>query len=159
MVCSFTGHRQIPPEHRAKLTQLIARAVAYAYGEGCRVFITGGAVGFDTLAAREVIRFRMEHSDARLILALPCIEQDAKWSDAQKNSYAFILEAADEVLYLADSYTSGCMAERNRYLAERADILIAYSGRTNSGAAQTVRMAEKLNKRVYNLYPTLMRGE
>lgn len=155
MVCSFTGHRQIESELRAALVELLARAIEYAYGEGCREFICGGAIGFDTLAAREVIRFRMTHNDVRLILALPCIEQDLKWSDAQKSAYGFTLSAADEVIYTSDSYTKTCMAERNRYLAERCDMLIAYVGRSTSGAGQTVRMAERLNKRIYNLYPTL----
>ena len=157
MVCSFTGHRQIEPQYRDAVVALLSRAIDYSYREGCRTFITGGAVGFDTLAAREVIRFRMSHPDVRLILALPCVEQDAKWSDAQKSAYNFTLAAADEVVYTSECYTKECMAERNRYLAQRADVLIAYSGRTNSGAAQTVRMAEKMNKRVYNLYPTVVK--
>ena len=155
MVCSFTGHRQIESDRRAALVTLLARAIEYAYGEGCRKFICGGALGFDTLAAREVIRFRMTHNDVRLVLALPCIEQDLKWSEAQKSAYGFTLAAADEVIYTSDYYTKTCMAERNRFLAEKCDILIAYVGRMQSGAGQTLRMAEKLGKRTYNLYPTL----
>ena len=157
MVCSFTGHRKIEPETRERLVGLLGRAIEYAYNEGCRTFITGGALGFDTLAAREVIRFRMSHTDVRLVLALPCVEQDSKWSETQKSAYNFTLSAADEVIYTSETYTNHCMAERNRYLADRADILIAYCGRTNSGAAQTVRMAEKMNKRIYNLYPTILK--
>ena len=152
MTCSFTGHRQIAYEKRAAVTALIARAVEYAYAEGCRTFMCGGALGFDTLAAREIIRFRMSHNDVRLILALPCPEQDAKWSDSQKNAYNYTVAEADEVIYVSESYTKNCMAERNRLLAESADILIAYVGRSTSGAAQTVRMADKLGKRIYNLY-------
>ena len=155
MICSFTGHRQIEHDKRSALIELIGRAIEYAYNEGCRDFMCGGALGFDTLAAREVIRFRMTHKDVRLVLALPCIEQDLKWSEAQKNSYEFTLSSADEVVYASDNYTKTCMAERNRFLAERCDILIAYAGRSSSGAAQTVRMAEGMNKRIYNLYPTL----
>ena len=155
MVCSFTGHRIIESESRAALVDLLSRAVEYAYGEGCRDFICGGAIGFDTLAAKEIIRFRMTHKDAKLILALPCVEQDAKWSDSQKNAYNFTLSSADEVIYVSDSYTKTCMAERNRYLAERCDILIAYAGRMSSGAGQTLRMAEKLGKRIYNLYQSV----
>ena len=152
MTCSFTGHRQISAEARPSLKALLDKAVEYAYSEGCRTFICGGALGFDTMAARAVISFRMKHSDVRLVLALPCLDQDAMWSEAQKNSYSFTLEAADEVIYVSEEYTKSCMAERNAYLANKCDILIAYSGRSNSGAAQTVRMAEKQNKRIYNLY-------
>lgn len=157
MTCSFTGHRIISRECRRELISLLERAIEYAYSEGCRCFMCGGAIGFDTLAARAVINFRMTHSDLRLVLVLPCIEQDAKWNEAQRNSYNFTLELADEVIYTSDSYTKSCMAERNRYLAQGCDILIAYSGKSNSGSAQTVRMAEKCGKRIYNLYNTVQK--
>ena len=159
MVCSFTGHRQISPEVREGLSDLLRRAVEYAYAEGCRTFMTGGAIGFDTLAAKEVIRFRMSHPDVRLVLILPCLNQDEKWTSYQRSSYNFTLGAADEVIYTSEEYTNTCMAERNALLAERADMLIAYVGRLRSGAAQTVRMAERLGKKIYNLYPTLHKGD
>ena len=153
--CSFTGHRRIEISHRAGLGGILARAIAYAYGEGCRTFYCGGALGFDTAAAREVIRFRLAHPDVRLCLILPCQDQDARWSSAAREAYAYILSSADEVIYVSEHYTEGCMKLRNRALAESCDILIAYCGRYGSGAAQTVRMAEGLGKRVYNLWPAL----
>ena len=96
--CSFTGHRQIKPEHRKELPSLLARAINYAYNEGCRVFMTGGAIGFDTYAAREIIRYRVNHPDVQLHLVLPCVEQSDKWSDAQKDAYNFILAHSDEAI-------------------------------------------------------------
>ena len=153
--CSFTGHGKIREEHRGKIADLVARAVAYAYSKGCRSFYTGGAVGFDTVAAREVLRFRISHPDVRLVLLLPCVDQDKYWSPAQRSSYEYVLSVADEVVYVEEEYTDGCIKERNMLLAEKADIIIAYVGRYRSGAAQTVRMAESLGKEVYNLYPAL----
>ena len=153
--CSFTGHRSIAPSHRDRIIPLTQRAIEYAYSEGCRDFYVGGALGFDTLAAREVIRFRMFHPDARLILLLPCMNQDERWSGSQRSAYEHILSSADEISYIAENYFDGCMRERNLRLAECADMVIAYVGRSRSGAAQTARMAESLGKKVYNLYPTL----
>ena len=153
--CSFTGHRNIQQQHTQHIIDLVRRAIEYAYNEGCRTFYCGGALGFDTLAAREVIRFRINHHDVRLVLCLPCIDQDAMWSSEQKDSYGYIVRSSDEVLYASDAYTNGCMRKRNAMLAERCDLLIAYVGRSNSGSAQTVNMAKKLGKAVYNLYPTL----
>lgn len=154
-VCAFTGHRQIEKSHVKNISALVLRAIEYAYGEGCRTFITGGALGFDTLAAREVIRFRMSHQDVTLRLALPCSNQDRSWTEEQRERYFHTLAEADEIVYLSDEYTKDCMKRRNDYLATSADILIAYVNRSRSGAAQTVRMAERLSKKVYNLYPTL----
>jgi uncharacterized phage-like protein YoqJ len=88
-------------------------------------------------------------------MVLPCIAQDEKWTPSQRDAYEYILSSADETVYVSEEYTQSCMRERNSVLASRADILISYLSRSASGAGQTVRMAEKLNKRVYNLYPTL----
>lgn len=153
--CAFTGHRNIKPEHRKKLPELLERAISYAYQNGCRVFYAGGAIGFDTEAARAVIKFRIDHPDVSLVLLLPCINQGARWSASQLSVYEYTLSAANEVEYISEEYNDRCLRDRNRALASRCDILVAYLERQNSGAAQTVRMAKSLGKTVYNLYPTL----
>ena len=154
-ICSFTGHRQIKKEHEEALPALLSRAIEYAYSKGCRTFLTGGAIGFDTLAAREVIRFRISNPDARLVLVLPYVDQSRRWSDGQRNAYNHTLGCADEVIYISEEYTDGCIKKRNKKLAQDADILISYLSRTNSGSAQTVRMATGFGKEIYNLYPWL----
>ena len=154
-VCSFTGHRRIEPHHMPKMSDILTRAINFAYSEGCRDFLSGGAVGFDTLAAREVIRFRMTHPDVRLIMVLPCVTQDERWSESQKNSYSYILSNADEIVYVSEEYSPDCMRKRNLVLAQRADIMVSYVSRVKSGSAQTESMAKRLGKRVYNLYPSL----
>jgi len=149
--CSFSGHRIIKREHERALPALITRAIGYAYENGCRDFFSGGAIGFDTLAAREVLRFRLSHPDVRLVLLLPCINQDEKWSEECRDAYQFLIREANEVIYTADEYTSGCIKKRNRKLAESCSMLIAYLYRRDSGTGQTVAMAKKLDKEVYNL--------
>lgn len=153
--CSFTGHRAIPDRHYGGLVRLLQRAIEYAYGLGCRNFYAGGAVGFDTLAAREVLRYRVTHPDVRLVLLLPCINQNKHWNASDTDAYEYILSEANEVVYLSEEYTDGCMQRRNMALAEACDVMIAYVGKPRSGAAQTVRMAERLGRRVYNLYSTV----
>jgi uncharacterized phage-like protein YoqJ len=153
--CSFTGHRNINIAQKDKLPDLLSRAIEYAYKNGCRTFYAGGAIGFDTEAARAVIKYRISHPDVTLILLLPCVDQAEKWSAHQRDMYEYTLREANETEYISDAYFDGCLKIRNQALAERCDILIAYVGRMNSGAAQTVRMAKSLGKEVYNLYPAL----
>ena len=153
--CAFTGHRKIEDRHKGKIEDLLLRAVEYAYGEGCRTFFTGGALGFDTLAARVVILFKLSHPDVRLHIVVPCKNQSESWTDSQVSFYEYTLANADEVEYVADDYEDGCMRLRNQKLADYCDVMIAYVSRPHSGAAQTVRMADKLGKKVYNLYPAL----
>ena len=70
-----------------------------------------------------------------------------------------VLKNADEVVYAAPTYTSTCMKQRNRMLAERGDILIAYLGHAHSGSSQTASMASRLGKAVYNLFPALSKKD
>ena len=154
-ICAFTGHRKIEDAHKGRIDDLLARAIAFAYGQGCRTFVTGGALGFDTLAAREIIRFRISHPDIKLMIVLPCKNQSNSWSDSQVNMYEYTLLNADEIEYVSDGYTDSCMRKRNQRLADMCDMMIAYVSRPYSGSAQTVRMASSGGKIIYNLYPTL----
>ena len=154
-ICAFTGHRQIKAEHKNLIYKRLDAAIEYAYSLGCRTFLSGGAVGFDTIAAREVLRFKLTHHDVSLIMLLPCVEQDTLWSDRQRDDYGYLLRSADEIQYISDSYDDECMRRRNQALAQRCDIMIAYLSHSRSGAGQTVRMAEKEGKTVFNLYPDL----
>ena len=153
--CSFTGHRTIEKRHLDRIEDLIARAIAYAYSEGCRKFYVGGALGFDTLAAKLVLLFRINHPDTELHVIIPCKNQTDGWSPSQIDTYEYVLGQADSVEFLADQYSDGCMRARNQRLVDLCDVLIAYVSRYSSGAAQTVRMAQRVGKKVYNLYPAL----
>ena len=141
-----------------KIGDLVSRAIEYAYREGCRDFCVGGALGFDTVAAKSVILFRISHPDTRLLVVAPCRNQADSWSEAQIAMYEYILSSADHVEYVSDDYVDGCMRKRNQRLVDLADMLVAYVSRDYSGAAQTVRMAKSAGKPVYNLYPTLDAG-
>ena len=157
--CSFTGHRRIEYRHEDSIGALVARAVAYAYSEGCRDFYLGGALGFDTVAAQQVLLFRMSHTDVTLNLVLPCRNQTEQWTERQCEMYDYLLAQADTVEYISEEYTRYCMSARNRRLVELCDMLIAYVGRDRSGSSQTKRMAESAGKTVYNLYPALDRAQ
>lgn len=150
--CAFSGHRTLPTETLGAIRNLLDRAIAYAYEQGCREFYNGGAIGFDTEAAERVLLFRESHPDVRLIFLLPCKNQDERWSFSQKLRYKAILKRADEVRYINEVYTDGCMRERNAELVRVADMLVAYLSHTHSGAGQTVNMAKRKGIAVYNLY-------
>ena len=98
--------------------------LGYAYENGVRIFVTGGAIGFDTLAARQVILFKMSHPDVRLHLIAPCINQADNWTAQQRSAYEFVLQNSDHVEYVCDEYKKGCMQIRNRRLAEECDMLV-----------------------------------
>ena len=55
-VC-FSGHR-VFQDPTADIEKKLDKAVRDCISKGAECFITGGALGFDTLAARTVIRLR-----------------------------------------------------------------------------------------------------
>ncbi len=156
MGCSFTGHRAIEYRHRERIRGELRYAIAMAYENGLRTFFSGGALGFDIIAADEVIRAKDTYPDIRLVMLIPCADQDRLWTYEQKREYSRVLSLADEVVYISDKpYFDGCMRLRNEALVDRCKMLIAYVGRSRSGAAQTMRMAEARGKIVHNIFPLL----
>ena len=153
--CAFTGHRQLNYAHLNRLPELLYSAISHAYDLGCRTFIAGGAIGFDTEAARQVIRFRLSHPDVSLMIYIPFIDQAQSWNESQRRAYNHILFSANEVKYISEAYDSDCMRRRNQAMADDCDLLIAYLSNSRSGAGQTVRMAERQGKEVRNLYTEL----
>ena len=83
----FTGHRQISHAEETLLNRQLDCHIHKAFGQGYRRFICGGALGFDTLAARAVISFRRDHpeSGVQLIMAIPCRGQENRWSIPDRN--------------------------------------------------------------------------
>lgn len=158
-ICFFTGHRMIPEHEMEALPEKLGPIISDLYGQGVREFRAGGAFGFDTLAALKVIEFKHSYPDVRLALILPCRDQDAHWSDFDREVYRFVIEQADSVFYLHDEYTQECMHERNRALASGSDFCVAYMNQPNGGTAYTVKLAEKAGIPILNLAPPLQDDE
>ena len=128
------------------------RSIEYAYSRGCRDFYTGGALGFDTVAARQVILFKISHPDVRLILLIPYKDQEAAWKESDIDAYNYILSQADVSEILSDTYTDDCMKVRNYKMIDNSTYVIAYyDGTVRSGTGQTFRYAQKCGLGIINI--------
>ena len=94
IVC-FTGHREIPDEEMERLPGLLERVLGELYARGARVFRTGGAQGFDTMAALAVLNMKETCPDVELELVLPCRDQTEGWDMAAVQTYHYIMQKAD----------------------------------------------------------------
>ncbi len=141
--CCFTGHRILAAGDRERLVCDLRHALPVFAESGVKEFICGGALGFDMLAAEEVLRLKQSFPDIRLSLVLPCRDQAARWTVAQKSIYASILEKADEVDCLFEGYVNGCMQMRNRRMVDRSQVCIAYYSGKPGGTAYTVNYAKE----------------
>ena len=116
-------------------------AVRERIAAGYRYFGVGGALGFDTVAAKTVLSLKAEFPDIALILVLPCRDQTRFWKKEDIAVYEDILSRADKCVYTSESYFRGCMQKRNRHLVDESSACIAYVRRDEGGAAYTVRHA------------------
>lgn len=161
-VC-FTGHRTIAEDKEKLSARLYALLERLVTEQKIMDFYTGGAVGWDALAALTVLKLRESYPEVKLHLVLPCPfeEQSAKWNEAQKAEYQHILGLADSVEQVSDRYYIGCMKARNARLVELAsDYCICYWNPKDfrSGTGQTVRMAQKKGIEVINLFDSASNG-
>lgn len=160
--CCFTGHRLLSVAERADLRVLLREEIERLIEEGFTTFLSGGALGFDTLAAQEVLRLRAERlGQVALVLVLPCLGQESRWPAQDAALYHEILRSADEVIYTGDVYERGCMFVRNRYLVNRSSVCLCFlrENAARGGTAYTVRYAKKQGIEIVNLAEHLQNGK
>ena len=155
LTCSFSGHRQIYRIHKETLPALLSKTIDDLIASGVSTFCSGGAMGFDLLAARCVLEKRESGANISLRMILPCRNQTSRWPAANRAEHERIISLADEVLYITDKYDQFCMHLRNRALVDTADILLCYLSRPNSGTAYTVNYAGRKDVNIVNLFELL----
>jgi len=121
----------------------------------CTTAITGMALGVDTVFALAVLDLRDKKGyKIQLHCAVPCHNLTEPWFD-DEDIWRFnnILERADEVVYVTDSdYVPGCLEERNRYMVNHSDEVIAvWNGEKKGGTFHCISYADFKKKPVMNI--------
>lgn len=150
-VCMFTGHRKIPYGKLNGIKRLLLREVQALILSGTEEFITGGALGFDTVAAECILYLKKQFPNVKLKLYLPCRDQDKNWNLNNRARYDRILNEADDIIYTGEVYSYGCMHERNRRMVQVSDICLAFLEKDDGGTAYTVNYAKESGLTVINL--------
>ena len=155
--CCFTGHRRIPGDIAVALTRSLDQKLEALANEGYTEFRTGGARGFDTLAALSVLSLRRKYPQIRLELILPCPTQTHGWSENDVRLYEQIKAQADACRYVSQHYYAGVLQMRNRALVEGADACIAYLCTSHGGGtAFTASLALKKGLEFINISDHLL---
>lgn len=142
-VC-FTGHRPEKlnkPEWLVKLA--LKKQIRRAIADGYKVFISGMARGVDIWAAQIVLAQRDGGSDIKLVCACPCRDFQRRWEDSWKVQAGEVLERADRVEYICESYTRFCFQKRNEWMVDRSSRIIAAFNGEPGGTKNTVDYANR----------------
>lgn len=149
--CCFTGHRFINPQEIETVFENTKEVVSMLASKGIKYFGTGGALGFDTIAAQSVLAIKDVYPEIKLILVLPCENQTKYWQLTDIDIYNDILKKADKVIYLSKSYYDGCMLKRNRHIVDCSSYCICYLIKDSGGTAYTVNYAKNRNVKIINV--------
>lgn len=157
--CAFTGHRpkglgygeQDP--RCANLKRRLRAEIVSLIQEGVTHFLTGMAQGVDIYAAELVLALKAEFPDITLECVIPCETQPIGWPISVRNRYFSIAANCDKETMLQTRYTPDCMAKRNQYMVDHADIILAVWNGRPSGTGQTVWYAQAKKKAVRIMAP------
>lgn len=161
-VCAFTGHRPQNLPFRfdesdkrcvALKKQLRDLIIQLIEQHDVAHFISGMAIGVDMYAAEIVLDLKAKYPHITLEAAIPCETQAVKWSEPLRERYFKIAEQCDKETMLQKQYTPDCMQKRNRYMVDRADVLLAVWDGTPSGTGSTIQYAKTQGKTVWILSP------
>lgn len=147
MIVAGTGHRKIDIPEPA----LVDGATAQLRLLKPSLVITGMALGWDVALAEASDRLGVPY-----IAAVPFPSQAVAWPDQDRRRYETILNRAEEVFVISDFMSIRAYEIRNRWMIDRADMVLAYwDGSLNGGTANAVRYALKKKVPLENVWGSI----
>ena len=149
----FTGHRPkgLPWGYNENLVSCLnfkkymKKLLVIKINEGYNCFIVGMALGIDMIVAEILLELKLEY-DISIECAIPCLNQESRWSRIQQERYKGILKKCDKVTYISrNEYTVDCMQKRNEYMVNNSDLVIAVWNGSASGTLNTINYAKGKN--------------
>jgi len=154
------------------------KLVDYMLFHGYTVHITGGAIGTDQdvgLRLNEIMKLSsytasckgeekiIDTSLIRHIVAVPCLNQDNRWSKESQEVYRQMLADASCVYYCdRGSYSPRKMIVRDMWMVNNAHILgacylLGDCTDSHSGTGHTLKYALKQNKPIVGFHPDTLK--
>lgn len=151
LTVSLFGHRMISNYQAVeqKLYELLR--VIMSRGDREVEFLVGRNGDFDLMTASVVRRLKREMNSENVFLTLVLPYETA---ELKNNTEAFedFYDSIEISEASADSNFKFAIVARNRDMIDRSDMVVAYVENKSGGAYQSLKYAEKNEKRIVNLY-------
>ena len=140
MIIAFFGHSDFRGTSALE-DRMLAILKEQTSGSGAELFF-GGYGGFDRFAFDCGRKFKSEDPSIRLVFVTPYLEREYEGE-----------EKYDEIVYppLEKVPYRFAIVERNKWMVDRADVVISAVTREYGGAFKAVSRAIKKNKRVISI--------
>lgn len=142
MTVTFCGHSHV--SNADELNEWLDKVLDLLVAEGADRFYLGGYGDFDRMAAEAVKAKKAEKTDIEMALVTAYLSRQADG------------EFYDYMIYptLRDVTQRSAIPQRNEWMVDSADVVVAYVTHEWGGAARTLEYARRCGKRVV-LYPEL----
>ncbi len=136
---AFTGHRHLKYEDVVEELEFLSRNFPGA------IWITGGAVGLDSHAAR----YALDHGiPLWLILPFPPAVMGKKWSQKDRDFLARCVKECAKLSVLSPVYNVSIYQRRNERMVDLSDALAAFFDGSPGGTANCVRYAQAVHHKI-----------
>ena len=146
MKIAFFGHSDFSESR--KYEPVMLDLLESLVGDSQVEMLLGEYGAFDSFAYSCSKKFKETHGGVSLSFVTPYMTLEY-----QKNHLEYQKTRFDTIIYpeIEDKLKRFAITYRNRYMAECADVVIAFVKRTRGGAYTALTHAQKMGKRVYNI--------
>lgn len=109
--------------------------------------LTGMALGWDQAIARAAFKLTIPY-----IAVVPFPNQPSFWPPEAIKSYRHLLNRASTVKMIGQDYSPQVMQQRNEWLVDNSEGLIALHSGAPGGTANCIRYARAKRKKIYNYW-------
>ncbi len=151
--CCFTGHRHEKLQVNEETVKVNLRsAIKQAIQDGYITFIVGMCRGIDLWAGEIVLEEKQSNPKLYLTAAIPHPNFESNGNDKDKVLYFKILENADDVNIISNTYYKSCYQKRNVWMVDRSSRLIAAYNGEKGGTKNTIDYAKKQDIDIINIF-------
>ena len=116
--------------------------------------ISGMAMGIDLICAEITLNLKEKYPNITLESAIPFKEQAMLWPKKYLDRYRSVLDKCDNINIISEAYSDDVYENRNRYMVDKCDLLLAVWNGKPGGTGNTITYARKKNKRTIIIDPS-----
>ena len=151
MIVAGTGHRPdklggYSDAAHERLVTVACSSIGDLRGDVSRV-ISGGALGWDQALADAAIRLGLP-----LTLALPFEGFECKWPKSSQEFLHSLMNPADVVFVCEPGYAPWKMQERNKWMVDNCNALLALWNGTDGGTHNCIKYANSVGRQIVNVW-------
>lgn len=153
-ICAATGHRpdKLGGYGESAFYRLVALARLYFSLDEPSEAISGMALGWDQAFAMAAWELGIP-----FIAAVPFEGQESKWPGVSRTMYLGLLAKASRIeIICPGDYSPAKMQTRNEWMVDRSTELTALWNGSEGGTANCLNYANKVGRKVVNLWPLLV---